>query len=182
LKIRAGSTYIIEVTTNDGKRAKASTTIPYLNNTLTYSMRKDNAVKTAYYVTGKWTDNNLQVNTNYMFDVVFTSLSFFSGNNSNGGFNDTIKMRNIHYKMANDLEGPNFEKTLDFSIYDTKSDSVYIDLITVSNEYMNYINKLGDAVGVLSNPFSQPVQMYTNVDGGLGIFAGLNRYSLRIFP
>lgn len=149
---------------------------------MAFSITKNNAVKDGYYVRGKWSDNNQNNIDSYIFDVVYVSLSYFSGTNGTGNFNDTIRKRSTNFILVNDNDGQQFDETLDFTIHDVKKDSVYVDLITLSNEYVNYHIKLQKAIGALSTPFSEPVQMYTNIDGGLGVFAGMNRYSSRIFP
>ncbi|MBI1265908.1 MAG: DUF4249 family protein [Cryomorphaceae bacterium] len=47
-----------------------------------------------------------------------------------------------------------------------------IQLVHVSSDYFNYRKSLKLATDASGNPFSQPVQIYSNIQGGLGIFAG----------
>jgi hypothetical protein len=48
----------------------------------------------------------------------------------------------------------------------------YVQLVHVSSDYFNYQKSIRLAADASGNPFSQPVQIYSNIEGGLGIFAG----------
>ena len=52
---------------------------------------------------------------------------------------------------------------------------LYVVLRTVTEEYYQYIYTRDLQVSVEDNPFAQPVQIYDNIDGGLGIFAGYSQ-------
>ena len=59
---------------------------------------------------------------------------------------------------------------------------LYVVLKTLSAKYYRYKKSrqpLEDAVD-LANPFQEPVQLYSNVEGGLGIFAGSNARAVRL--
>ncbi|MFM1932574.1 MAG: hypothetical protein RL226_1877 [Bacteroidota bacterium] len=45
-------------------------------------------------------------------------------------------------------------------------------LVHVSEDYFNFVKSLKLYNEASGNPFSQPVQIYSNIEGGLGIFAG----------
>jgi hypothetical protein len=51
--------------------------------------------------------------------------------------------------------------------------SLRFELVHSGEEYFKYIRSVLLQRGTSSNPFAQPVQVYTNVKGGLGIFAGV---------
>lgn len=181
LKIKQGETYFLNVTTTDNKSVHSHTTIPIRNTTLTYSLKENSAIKDGYLINGKWTDMNPSQTDNYIFQVVYTSFSVLSGHNSSGNFSDTIKMRVASATFVSDNEGNQFDKTIEYTHYD-KRDSVYTDLITLSEEYVRYREKASKAMGTLDSPFSEAIQMYSNIEGGLGIFAGFNRFSYRVYP
>ena len=52
-------------------------------------------------------------------------------------------------------------------------DSVHLYLSHVGEEYHRYFQTTDLYIRTRSNPFAEPVQIYTNVEGGLGIFAGV---------
>ena len=56
-------------------------------------------------------------------------------------------------------------------------ESIYISMSRVSQEYYWYENSYQAYLFSYDNMFSQPVQVYTNIENGLGIFAG---YSSRV--
>ena len=47
-----------------------------------------------------------------------------------------------------------------------------VQLVHVSSDYFNYRKSLKLALNANGNPFAQPVQIYSNIEGGLGVFAG----------
>ena len=60
--------------------------------------------------------------------------------------------------------------------------SITLDLLQTDENYYRYHQsaKAQDIAG--DNPFAEPVLLYTNVKGGLGIFASYNSFSLDIKP
>ncbi len=51
-----------------------------------------------------------------------------------------------------------------------------IEVISCSEAYYNYMKSITKYGMSLGNPFSQPVQVYSNINNGFGIFAGGNIY------
>ena len=73
-----------------------------------------------------------------------------------------------------------FEYTVDLRDTDVKIERLFVVLfMTVSADYFNYwkTSELQNTVG--DNPFAEPVRVYSNMTGGLGIFAG---YHAQAFP
>lgn len=74
-----------------------------------------------------------------------------------------------------------------FDVYDEEGNLIYpkgsiiypyqlsVVLRTVTEEYYQYIYTRDLQASVEDNPFAQPVQIYDNIDGGLGIFAGYSQ-------
>ena len=47
-----------------------------------------------------------------------------------------------------------------------------VQLVHVSSDYFNYRKSLKLALNANGNPFAQQVQIYSNIERGLGVFAG----------
>jgi hypothetical protein len=60
--------------------------------------------------------------------------------------------------------------------YDTQYDSLFVNLKTLSKELYLYRNTYRKQVDANENPFAQPVQVYSNIDGGFGIFGGYSNF------
>gem|GEM_PF-1460103 len=67
-----------------------------------------------------------------------------------------------------------------FEFYDdTEGSSVYILTLSayvlhVDKNYYNYHRSIADQVKIQNNPFYEPILIYTNFEGGVGVFAGSN--------
>jgi hypothetical protein len=59
---------------------------------------------------------------------------------------------------------------------------ITLSLLHVDAHYYHYHRSLELHDRATNNPFAEPVLIYTNVRGGLGIFAGYNSFSIRIKP
>ncbi|HSH68187.1 MAG TPA: DUF4249 domain-containing protein [Bacteroidia bacterium] len=184
LKIIAGNTYYLYVRSPDGKLVNAITTIPLQNTSFHFVVVKDQVDLNKYTLKGTWKD---PINTTdyYVFDVRYTSFSLYSGYSSIfGSFTDTIKIWDggTYYVKDSQSDGSTFDRNEIFIYNPAKNDTVFTSLTTISEEYFNYQDKFNLAYQSLSTPFSEPVQMYTNIKGGLGIFASFNTNRMRVFP
>ncbi len=56
---------------------------------------------------------------------------------------------------------------------------MYVMLLSVSESYYNYMKSTKFQEDHGDNPFSTPVQVYNNIENGLGVFAG---YTVSMFP
>lgn len=184
LKILAGTTYYLYVTSPEGKLASAITTVPFQNTSLQYVVVKDAINANKYTLQGTWNDP-ISTTDYYVFDVRYTSFRLYSGYSSVfGSFTDTIKTWDGGTYNIKDSEnaGGAFNRNETFIYNPAKKDTVFTSLTTLSEEYFYYQDKFNLAYQSLSTPFSEPVQMYTNVKGGLGIFAGYNMNRIRVLP
>lgn len=94
------------------------------------------------------------------------------------------------YLLFKDSSFDGQEYTLDFEVENFIHDnsggggnfkaSASLNLISSSEAFFNYRRSYLAYQRVDGNPFAQPVQVYTNVEGGYGIFAGGTRSSWRI--
>ena len=61
-----------------------------------------------------------------------------------------------------------------------KSALVIINLLNADPSYYAYLNGVERQAQVAGNPFAEPVPLPSNIDGGLGCFAGYNRSTLAV--
>ena len=57
---------------------------------------------------------------------------------------------------------------------DSKESIIYFNLYSVSEAYFKYFKTYSLHKDAQDNPFSEPVQVYSNVENGLGVFAGFS--------
>lgn len=66
--------------------------------------------------------------------------------------------------------------TLDLDYFNGEPDfPTSVLLVSATEEFFNYFVTYEAYQSTTGDPFAQPVQIYSNVENGLGIFAGLNR-------
>ncbi|PBQ32991.1 hypothetical protein CNR22_14805 [Sphingobacteriaceae bacterium] len=171
LKIREGIVYTISVSTPDGKSASASTRIPSANTSLVFEQNPDSTLKI------KWTD---PAETEDYYRLFWQSSSYylFEGYNQNGNFSDTIYTKYVTAEWYPDTESKNgvLSSSVQFYYNFLYEPDTYIYLLHVSKEYYDYHTRLQLALNSGTNPFSEPVPMYSNINNGYGIFAGYNSY------
>jgi hypothetical protein len=65
-------------------------------------------------------------------------------------------------------------------LYGQNTESLQVVLLSISKEYYNYFltKKVQDYGG--QDPFSQPAQVFSNIENGVGIFAGFSSYSVEV--
>ena len=152
----------------DGKNAKASTTIPILNNTLDAKLEKIVSAEYTHTVRCRWSDPNgskdyykLAIRHPLTTDTTLANPPLYTS-----------------YKLISDknYDGEMLSANINFSYY--KSTPLYAYLLHASTEYFQYTEKL-DLYIQSSGPFSDPVQLYTNIEGGLGVFAGFNQFKVK---
>ncbi len=77
------------------------------------------------------------------------------------------------------FDGKLYEANLDATFTRQPNQTVHrveLRLFNVSEEYYKYFETLRVARNVEGDPFAQPVQVYTNINDGLGVFAGRSAY------
>lgn len=173
LPIVVGNTYYLTVSTPDGKNVNASTSIPTANSTLTFSSQVviDPNQGDQYSITANWIDSP---GTEDYYRIAFYAKQFYPGDIDTtyySAFSDNFSDK--------DNDGKTFNQN--FTVYSQNSTGSEgeLYLIHATKEYYLFHTKLADAAGS-GNPFSEPVQMYSNINGGYGIFAGFNQYKLQV--
>lgn len=177
--IVAGQTYLLEVSTPDGFRCTAKTTVP-ANTPDQLIVKKDSTTTNGlgfrvinYQLDIQWADI---VNVSNYYTVNVQKLeSFYVVNNM-----DTIyNYNNVCYQVLNDngIDGSLFNyKCNEYQLFETLGlDSINplfrdrkVSLLTTDISYYKYHESLlryNDDI-----PFSEPVQVYSNIEGGLGCF------------
>lgn len=181
--IEAGQTYTLRVSTPAGLRAEARCTIPAQNLTPaeveftrdtvlvdgrerpTFSMRvRDQPGQPNYYTLTGWRTqvfNNDPRNTfRYGFLANYLTDAGRDGEWLNAG----------RYTIYRDSSPSTSPET--FELYLATTDAAYY-------EYYTTVEKQRDAQG---NPFAEPQPVYSNVSGGLGVFAGYQWVKLPYNP
>lgn len=170
--ITVGTTYNLTVSTPDGKNANASTSIPAQNSTLTYTAEAVNNQSNgdSYAFRTEWNDTpgtedyyRIVYYDKSVYDIDTTYWQAFSNN-----FSDK------------DKDGTTMKEQFEIYAYSgTGFSNGELHLIHASKEYYLYHKKLTEAA-FSGGPFSEPVQMYSNINGGYGAFAGYNSYKVYV--
>jgi len=175
LKIREGIKYTITASTPDGKSANASTQIPLANKTLSIEIDTNSANLKCTWLDPSTTTDYYRVFLEHSDFYVFESHTMM------GDYMDTIHEKGVYAEWMLDTENPGgvLTKNFEYFPYTDSTENVYIYLLHVSKEYYDFGIKLPLAE-VTDNPFAEPVPMYSNVNGGYGIFAGYTSYRRKV--
>lgn len=90
--------------------------------------------------------------SNFTNGNLFVADTFFEGKNH------TLSVKIPHYFNSGNTQ------------------SLSVKLLSLSEDYFRYATTLNLQQSTSGDPFSQPVQVYTNIRNGLGIFGGYNQY------
>jgi len=63
----------------------------------------------------------------------------------------------------------------------TYNEEYWLEIISMSEDYYKYQKTYINQVANLSNPFSTTIEVYTNIENGVGIFAGYNRQMIHFY-
>ena len=171
IHIKAGEKYSLSVSTPEGKFAEAITSIPYSNNTLTYTTSDDpeSLLGKGYILKAEWQDTP-NSSDYYMIETRHVSNSYLHSyweSISDEGNPGGILKTSVRFSYGNDATSP---------------DTVYAMLSVISRDLHLYYQRF-KGPGISSDDiFSEPLPAYTNIKGGLGLFAGFNKYEVRVFP
>ena len=127
------------------------------------------------YVTGtwinEWEEDTIEIREPLQIscdDINVETVNRFNF----GGFENTYL-----YLMLKDqnFDGENYSLTFSVINYaELKDMDLFgeIRLVNTSEEYFNYLKSFNMYQRTINNPFATPVQVYSNVNNGMGIFAG----------
>ena len=125
-----------------------------------------------------WNDNTQELDSSLVYGTLFFtsedpvltgSESFFDGDffgQRGASFNDDL------------FEGG--ERTVVIEVYSWNQELIDVTVSSGSEEFYLYEVSYGLYQESRDNPFAQPVQVYTNANNGLGIFAGVSSVTERI--
>lgn len=188
--ISGGQTYYLTVQAPDGRSVKASCTIPSTKDTtLTVavdSANTDQAGYLDYYVRAGWTDIAGETNW-YKINVEFIMEDTVHQYLYSNIFNFSTTENPIYSDEGKD--GQKFATNQgDVYIYNPYSFSyppqnkkfykayILVYLLTIDQNYYKYYESLNN---VSSDPFAEPMNLYSNIEGGLGVFAGYQKHTVR---
>lgn len=185
--IHSGKTYHLSVTTPEGLKAKATCTIPVSVNTnieadVDSAESKWNAGFIYYSMRARWTDIPGEVN----YYRVFAELIVKSRNEwepvSNPprvssypfDFNYFVTVYSDKNRDGGNLASEEDRTTTTFNSKNTSSFTtldkyINIHLMHTDRHYYEYHRSKEN---FSEDPFSEPANIYSNIEGGLGIFAG----------
>lgn len=176
--IIAGKTYSLAVEAEDGRKVSAQTTIPYpvINPVFEFMGNKKNSTN----VLSRFQINDDGAILNYY--RFYTEIQRPDDPSGNPNFNYVYppQYRGNYIQSDKDFNGSLFNKVIEFSI--ENYDNLPIDkfkysgyFIACSEDYFQFYKTLEISTASGSDPFNeQYVNIYSNIKGGLGIFAGYN--------
>ncbi|MBO4741668.1 MAG: DUF4249 family protein, partial [Bacteroidales bacterium] len=81
---------------------------------------------------------------------------------------------------ARNFSGDTCTLTIEFD-RDFHTDNLYyVEVVSISESLYKYLSTLNNYYDSQNNPFTEPVQVFTNIRGGLGIFGTRNKNVQRI--
>lgn len=188
LPIVAGRTYSLTVVTANGQRATSTCTIPAAVPLTAIKLDSTSQTKPRYYITVKWQDpagkaNYYQVAGIFRYMAsnckacqyeMYNTLSF--DDDSRGLYSDV------------DYEGGEIPTNKAYltpsatvNFYNQyKTASVIIDLMSIDQNFYRFQDAAMRQRRSRNNPFAEPVLIPSNIDGGLGCFAGYNNATMTL--
>jgi hypothetical protein len=180
LPVRAGNTYYLEVRTPDGRRAKAQCTVPVANANAEWVMDSVDVSENGFnskLFTGSWHWQDQAGEENYY--RVEAEVTLTRVNSRNEFFEQSIPLswdgNKSTFFSDSRLDGTRFtspETTFALNQFVTSA-TLYAYQLTTDRAYFEYHRTM--RANETGNPFVEPVLIYSNVEGGLGVFAAFNR-------
>jgi hypothetical protein len=186
--VKAGKTYKLNVTSSIGN-AEATCTVPNADGVEITDLQAPSTMVdeygysvARYTISFKW--NDAAGIKNYYRTLLYKSYT------RTDPYNGTKWKDNesIHFDYYNNDDLKDDEYTdngiisstpvayYDYNNQDVdKPFSIYAVLVVADINYYKYHRSLNEQSTTNGNPFAEPVIMYTNIKGGLGVFAGYNQ-------
>lgn len=194
--IVAGRTYMLTVLTASGQRATSTCTIPQAVDPTV--VKFDSLAETQnrkqterYYVKVSWQDpagqgNAYQVAGIFRYttavnvrEETYNSLSFDDDNRglfTDAGIDGTRMESGRAFIATNSVASGS--QTSFYKQYNTAT--VTVNLLSIEQSYYRYQEAIIRQRRSRNNPFAEPVLIPSNIDGGLGCFAGYNNSTLTL--
>lgn len=186
--VRAGKTYQLNVATPDGSKAEASCTVPVTDGialtdvNITNVVVDDGSVGTVrkYSVSLAWRDapqvknyyRVLAYKEYYVTDTYGNKHKYREGITPDYGGNDFFDDDRTNNGILTSGKMEYYEYD-DYPI--DKPAYIHAILVVADKHYYAYHQAIRKQWEFDGNPFAEPAVMYTNIAGGLGVFAGYNQ-------
>ena len=173
--IVAGQTYYLTVTTPKGESVSANCTVP-VSNLSSLMVEFTDTLSEVKRITVKWQDKTNEANyykafaqmvlidtvsLDTLYDYMFGNTTLFNDNGKDGS--------DFYSKLEGyTFFGGSYKAITGYDIY----------VLNVDMHYYNYQKSLDNYT--YDDPFSEPSPIYTNIKGGLGIFAGVQKLYVRV--
>jgi len=171
--IIAGQTYKLVVTLNDGTVVEAETTVPDKNIPILATSVQTITTNNNQFLRFKLDFQDDGSQTNYYRVAMADIISFLPGDTT---YSET-GIRNTYTDANNN--GALMELSFDHYNYGGNSSVGYmIYLLNTNKDYYLFHQSLRNYGQ--TNPFAEPSLVYTNIKGGLGVFAASNHSKYRL--
>lgn len=172
--IIAGQTYSLSISTPKGENVTGSCIVPSSNISSLSIHFADTTNYSHKFIVFKWQDIPNEVNyykvTGYAVavDTITQNDTSYIDSHSRDLINDDQKDGFELYSMVSGWVDDDEMKIVALDIY----------VINIDKNYYNYQHSLDNYVD--DDPFAEPTPLYTNIKGGLGVFASYQQYYVRL--
>jgi hypothetical protein len=177
LPIIGGKRYFLTVTTPDGKNVNASTTVPSTPlaiESLTLTPKNIDMNSIVYDINIVVPD--LPNEINYVAFFYETSFTFASPSGT-FIFEEPQNTTTSSYATDEKINKTKYIETRNSSINSQSkivSAVVNLSVLNCSKDFYLYNKSVQESAGIGGNPFTDPVQVYTNIQNGFGCFGAYN--------
>ena len=187
LPIIENKTYFLHIRTNNGEEVTSFCTVPKINKTLENSIETniqqdewiiritwtdDPGEKNYYSFGGRYSTTYSQVSSRFLMSFAINLSTreempyerLITDNNRNG----EILRTNLYYNLINNA----FLMGEDYKVI---HESIQTYLLVTDENYYRYFFSIAE-ISDDENPFQEPIPAYSNISGGIGIFAAFQVY------
>ena len=180
--IEEGKTYTLKVVTDKGFNAEASCTVPFRGNfdleidtTITRYLYQDSIIFLTVHPNLYFTDTK-DIDNYYM--VFCEEVQYISGTRP-GRYIDALRLDQKAFFNDKGIDGLRSKISIDGTGLSDMIDSSFLKIYFLNTDktYFDY-QKSVEKYNSGENPFTEPSPVYSNITGGLGIFAAYTVDSL----
>ncbi len=185
--IRVGKTYSLSITAADGRKTSAMCTVPervveVANITLDSTIHISTGSK-MWELKAEWTHipgaayyrcaaSQAITLINSNSDTTYHTQNLFYNSDLT---NALEKKANAYNIQRSNISIGNFTES-NGRIIGYKTTSISVDIMIINAEYYRYHDSLYKYYNNHGNPFTEPTRLYSNIEGGLGVFAAYTSY------
>lgn len=148
----------------------------FYNIMLKYNLTYDQYLDTVFPAIEKIETGARDENT-YETDLIFSNSSWLS-NVSRDTYNVMGELSQTQNASLFVSYYPAMNKKASGS--KTYNEEYWLELVSMSEDYYKYQKSYINQVTNISNPFASPIEVYSNIENGVGIFAGYNRQMIHL--